>query len=155
MPGHFITSLAWEFGDGTVEEDYAWEIIHRFPEEGLYWVTLVITDDRGLSGMMTKKLQAIEVAIIRSWQLTLGFPQKVTGEVVNRHTETLHRVTVKAKFYNADGVRLTDGTVEITDLAPGEVAQFIVEAQRPSGEIFYATVVVDAFATDCPDLRVK
>jgi len=151
VPGHFITSLSWEFGDDTVVDDYAWEVMHHFPEEWSYWVTLVATDDRGISGTMTKQVQIIEVAIIRSWKLTLGWPVKITGEVVNRHTETLHSVTVKAKFYNADEVRLTDGTVEITDLEPGEIARFTVSAQEYSSEIFYATVSVDAFTTDCPD----
>ncbi len=151
VPGHFITSLSWEFGDDTVVDDYAWEVVHSFPEEGTYWVTLVAADDRGVSGTMTKQVPVIEVAIIRSWKLTLGWPVKITGEVVNRHTEALHSVTVKAKFYNADEVRLTDGTVEITDLEPGEVARFTVTAQEYSSEIFYATVSVDAFTTDCPD----
>ncbi len=151
VPGHYITSLSWEVDGETVIDDYAWELGHSFPEEGTYWVTLIATDDRGVSGTMTEEVRVIEAAIIRSWKLTLGWPVKITGEVVNRHTKTLHTVTLKAKFYNADEVRLTDGTVEITDLEPGEVARFTVTAQEYSSEIFYATVSVDSFTTDCPD----
>jgi len=137
------------FDDEPVVDGYAWDVARTFPEEGTYWVTLTATDDRGVSGTLTKEVLVIEAALIRSWQLTLGFPQKVTGEVVNRHTETLQAVTVKAKFYNADGVRLTDGTIEITDLEPGEIVRFTIEAQEPSSGIFYATVFVESFAADC------
>ena len=151
VPGHYITSLSWEFGDEPVVDGYAWDVARTFPEEGTYWVTLTATDDRGVSGTATKEVLVIEAAIIRSWQLTLGFPQKVTGEVVNRHTETLQTVTVKAKFYNADEVRLTDGTIKVTGLEPGEIARFTIEAQEPSTGVFYATVFVESFVADCPD----
>jgi len=149
VPNHYITSLSWEFGDDTAMRDYAWEVVHSFPAEGTYWVTLTATDDRGVSGTVTEEVQAIEVALIRSWQLTLGFPQKVTGEVVNRHSETLQTVTVKAKFYNVDGVRLTDGAAEVADLEPGEVVRFTIEAEEPSTGVFYATVSVESFTSDC------
>jgi len=149
VPGHYITSLSWEFGDGAAVNGYAWEVIHAFPEEGAYWVTLTVTDDRGVSGTATEAVSVIEAALVRWWQLTLGFPQKVTGEVVNRHTETLQTVTVRAKFYDADGVRLTDGTVEITDLDPGEIARFTIEAREPSSQVFHSTVAVESFVADC------
>lgn len=150
VPNHYNTLLYWEFGDGTTAEGDPWkDVIHRFAEEGTYQVTLVVTDDRGVSGTVTKEASVIEAAVIRSWNLTLGWPVEVTGEVMNRYTEPLHTVTVKAKFYKADGVRLTEGSVEISELEPGERARFTVTAQKYSSEISYATVFVESFATDC------
>jgi len=152
VPNHYNTLLHWEFGDGNTAEGYPFEaVLHRFAEEGTYQVTLVVTDDRGVSGTVTKEVSVIEAAVIRSWDLTLGWPVTVTGEVMNRYTESLHTVMVKAKFYNADGVRLTEGNVEISELEPGERARFTVTSQEYSSEIFYATVFVESFATDCPD----
>lgn len=152
VPNHYNTLLYWEFGDGTVEEKSPWEVVsHSFAKEGTYQVTLVVTDDRGVSGTVTKAVSVIEAAVIRSWDLTRGWPVEVTGEVMNRYTEPLHTVTVKAKFYDVDGVRLTEGTVEISELEPGERARFTVTAQGHSSEIFYATVFVESFATDCSD----
>lgn len=151
VPNHYIDLLRWEFGDGTVEEKYPWEVVsHSFAKEGTYMVSLIVTDDRGVSGTVTKEVPVIEAAIIRSWQLPLGWPVKLTGVVENRHSETLDTVTLKAKFYNADGVRLTNGTVEILDLEPGEQAAFTITATEHSSQIFYATVVIASFTTDCP-----
>jgi len=153
VPNHYNTLLHWEFGDGNTAEGYPFEaVLHRFAEEGTYQVTLVVTDDRGVSGTVTKEVSVIEAAVIRSWDLTLGWPVTVTGEVMNRYTEPLHTVMVKAKFYNADGVRLTEGNVEISELEPGERARFTVTAQEYSSEIFYAKVFVESFVADCPDL---
>ena len=70
----------------------------------------------------------------------------------NRCGDTLPTVTLKAKFYDADGLRLTDGTVVINDLEPGERAAFTVKAQEYSSRIFYATVAVESFTVDCPEI---
>lgn len=88
-------------------------------------------------------------AFIRTWQLFLGVPVRVTGEVENQFATTLPTVTIKAKFYDADGLRLTDGTTEITDLEPGERALFTVTAQEDTSRIFSALVSVDVFTIDC------
>jgi PKD repeat protein len=151
VPGHYITSLAWEFGDGTTLEDCCrWDVTHAFDEEKIYQVTLTVTDDRGVSATVTKDVSVMEVAAIGEWRLTLGWPVQITGEVANRYSETLHTVTIKAKFYNVDGVRLTEGTVDVSELEPGERARFTITAVEYSSEISYATVFVESFITDCP-----
>jgi len=152
IPNHYITELAWEFGDETGMDKTYWDTAHRFEEEGTYLVTLVATDDRGITGTVSKDVPVYPAAFIRTWDLTLGFPVKVTGEVENRYTQNLQTITVKAKFYSVDGLRLTDGTVEISDLEPGERALFTVTAQEYSSRIFHATVAVESFAADCPDV---
>jgi PKD repeat protein len=152
VPGHYITSVTWDFGDGVVLPDSYWEASHRFDEEGTYKVTLIVTDDRGVSETVTKDVPVIAVAVIREWELTPGWPVKVVGEVANRHDEPLDLVTIKAKFYNADGVRLTDGIVDISDLAPGECARFTVAAEASSNEILSASVFVESFVAECPQI---
>ncbi len=152
VPNHYITRVQWQFGDGTSSTDYSPSVLHRFTEEGTYFVTLIATDDRGVSGTLSKEVHVQPAAFIRTWNLTLGFPVQVTGEVENRCDETLPTVILKAKFYDADGLRLTDGTVVINDLEPGERAAFSVKASQYSSRIFYATVAVESFTVDCPEI---
>jgi len=150
VPGHYLTSFVWTLGDGTVVEDYGGQIAHRFAAAGTYQVALTVTDDRGASASTTKTVDAIEVAMIRSFKLTLGWPVEVTGEVENRSGSTLTTVTVKAKFYDADGVRLTDATAEIDEIEPGERVRFRIEAEEYASEIFSASAAIQAFTADCP-----
>ena len=152
VPDHYITTQTWDFGDGTILSDCPWEMVVRcFLAEGPYDVNLTVTDDRGVSGTVTKEVLVQAPAVIREWHLSLGFPVQVTGEIVNRYTRDLEQVVVKAKFYNADGVRLTDGTVTVYDLTPGERALFTIKAQEYSSRIFSATVAIASFIADCPE----
>jgi PKD repeat protein len=154
IPNHWIESLRWEFDDGTPPLESVWDAHHRFDAEKVYRVTLTARDDRGVTGTATKEVSVALAAFVHpGWQLTLGWPARVTGVVQNRFDERLDSVIVKAKFYDADGVRLSDGTVEITDLEPGERAEFLIAAEEYSTRIFHATVAVDSFSGDCPSGR--
>ena len=150
VPGSRIEHLEWEFGDGSPPLESIYDGFHRFDEAGLYAVTLTVTDSRGIAGTATKQVPIELAATIHpSWRLTLGFPPTVSGIVENRFAERLSTVVVRAKFYDADGVRLTDGRFEITDLDPGEKAAFAVQAEEFSSRIFHATVDIDWFSADC------
>ncbi len=152
VPNHWIESLRWEFDDGTPPLEAGWDVHHRFGEERVYRVTLTVRDDRGVSGTVTKEVPVAMAAFVHpGWLLTLGWPARVTGVVQNRSDERLDSVIVKAKFYDADGVRLSDGTCEITDLDPGEKAEFSITAVEYSTRIFHATVEVDSFSSHCPN----
>lgn len=152
VPNHWIESLRWEFGDDSPPLEAAWDAHHRFDEEKVYRVALTVRDDRGVSGTVTKDVPVAMAAFVHpGWLLTLGWPARVTGVVQNRFDERLDFVIVKAKFYDADGVRLSDGTAEITDLEPGEKAEFSITAVEYSTRIFHATVEVDSFSSYCPN----
>ncbi len=153
VPGQWIEMLRWEFDDGTPPEMATWSAWHRFTEEGTYSVTLTVTDSRGISGTVTHDVPVtMAVEIFPNWQLTLGWPMRVTGTVANRAAVKLTTAVIKAKFYDTDGVRISDGTVTLEDLDPGEMVAFTIEASEPSARIFHATVEVDSFTADCPDL---
>ena len=150
IPGHQIEMSVWEFDDGTPPLESTWGPVHRFPEEGLYHVTLTVTDNRGVSGTVTRGVPISLAALVHStWSLTLGYPPTVSGIVENRYSERLTSVVVRAKFYDADGIRLTDGRFEITDLDPGELAAFEVNAREFTTRIFHATVDIESFHADC------
>lgn len=152
VPNHWIESLRWEFGDGTPPLEATWDAHHRFDVEKVYRVTLTVRDDRGVSGTLTKEVPIAMAAFVHpGWRLTLGWPARVTGVVQNRSDERLDSVIVKAKFYDVDGVRLSDGEAEITDLEPAEKAEFAITAEEYSTRIFHATVEVDSFSSDCPN----
>lgn len=149
VDGHWIVSMRWEFDDGTSSAS-SWDTLHRFKEEGIYHVTLTVTDSRGISGTVTKEVPVILAAeLYPNWQLTLGWPIRVAGIVANRADIRLDSVVVKAKFYDVDGVRITDGTMTIHDLELGEKAAYTVDAAEYSARIFHATVEVDSFVADC------
>ncbi|MCK5247884.1 PKD domain-containing protein [Candidatus Bipolaricaulota bacterium] len=149
VPGHWIESMVWEFDDGT-PPDAAWDAWHRFEESETYHVTLTVTDSRGVSGTVTKEVPVFLVAeIYPNWHFTLGWPIRITGIVANRAEVRLNSVVVRAKFYDVDGVRLTDGTVTLTDMEPGEKVAFTVDAAEYSARIFHATVEIDSFVADC------
>jgi hypothetical protein len=144
--------MQWEFDDGSPIET-TWDAPHRFEEEGIYHVTLTVTDSRGISGTVTKEVPVVMAAeVYPNWQFTLGWPIRVTGIVANRADVRLHSVVVKAKFYDVNGVRITDGTVTLVDLEPGEKVAYTVDAAEYSARIFHVTVAVDSFVADCGNL---
>lgn len=150
ISGHRIERMVWEFDDGTPPLSLPSDPFHRFSEEGLYYVTLTVTDRRGVSGTVTKGVPIALAAFVHStWSLTLGYPPTVAGIVENRYSERLTSVVMRAKFYDADGIRLTDGRFEITDLDPGELAAFEVNAREFTTRIFHATVDIESFHADC------
>ena len=150
VAGHWITSAQWEFDDGTPPETMTWDALHRFEEEDTYHVTLTVTDSRGISGTVTKEVPVFLVAeVYPNWQLTLGWPVRITGIVANRAGVRLSSVVVKAKFYDVNGIRITDGAATLTDLEPGERVAYTIEASEYSASIFHATVEVDNFVADC------
>jgi len=151
MANCWIESLRWEFGDGSAPLETSWDAHHRFAEEKVYRVTLTVRDNRGVTGTVTREVPVTLAAYIHpGWRLTLGAPAHVVGIVENRTDERLDRVVIKAKYYDASGVRLTDGTAEITDLDPRERAEFTIVAIDYSTRIFHATVEIDWFSSRCP-----
>lgn len=150
VPGHSIEEFVWEFGDGAPPVDTYGDAYHRFDEEKVYHVTLTVTDSRGVSGTVTKEVSVAMAAFVHStWQLTLGWPVRLTGIVENRYSERLRSVVIRVKFYDADGIRLTDGTTEVADMDPGEKAAFEVTAEEFSTRIFHATVEIESFHAEC------
>jgi PKD domain len=149
--GHFIVSMRWEFDDGTPNET-VWEALHRFEEEDVYHVTLTVTDSRGVTGTATKDVSVMmAVEVYPNWQFTLGWPTRVTGIIANRADVKLNSVVVKAKFFDTNGIRITDGTVTLYDLEPGEKVAYTIDASEYSPRVFHATVEVDSFVADCPN----
>jgi len=150
VPARPIASLRWEFDDGSTAETSEAVVTHRFPVDGTYYVTLTVTDSCGVSGTVTRPIQVFLAAeVYPNWRLTLGWPIRVTGIVVNRADVRLETVVVKAKFYDIDGVRLSDGVTVLEDLDPGEKVAYTVESSEYHAGIFHATVEVDSFVADC------
>ena len=150
VPGAAIVREVWDFGDGSPTVSAAWDALHRFDSEGTYRVTLTVTDSRGVAGTWTKDVSVAPAVFVHStWRLTLGYPPAVSGIVESRSEDRLNTVVVRVRFYDADGVRVTDGSFEILDLEPGEKAAFEVRAQEFAARVFYATVAIESFDADC------
>jgi hypothetical protein len=150
VPGNEIVQAVWEFDDGTPPAETGGVAFHRFLEAGSYSVVLTVTDRRGVAGTTTKALIAELAAFVDpTWRLTLGYPPTVSGVVGNRSGVRLDAVTVRAKFYDFDGVRLSDGTFDVSDLEPGERARFEIDATEFLSRVFYATVEIESFQAAC------
>jgi PKD repeat protein len=151
IPGAAIVDVEWDFGDGTPSvHSEGGDVLHRFPAEGEYRVCLTVTDSRGVAGTITKPMNVALAAFVHStWTLTLGYPPTVRGIVENRSDRTLRSVVVRARFYDADEVRISDERQEILDLDPGEKAAFEIQATGQLARIFYAAVDVASFESDC------
>ena len=149
VPGQWIDSMIWEFDDGGAPLE-SWDPWYAFSEAGTYRITLTVMDTRGVSGTVTKEVaisQAVE--IYPNWKLTLGWPVEVTGIVANWADVRLESLTLKAKFYDANGVRISDGLVTIMDIEPDERVAFTIRAAEYSAAIFHASLEVDSFVSDC------
>ena len=150
VPGNEIVQAVWEFDDGTPPAETGGVAFHRFLEAGSYSVVLTVADRRGVAGTTTKALIAELAAFVDpTWRLTLGYPPTVSGVVGNRSGVRLDAVTVRAKFYDFDGVRLSDGTFDVSDLEPGERARFEIDATEFLPRVFYATVEIESFQAAC------
>jgi hypothetical protein len=57
--GGWIVSYEWDFGDGTKAVVSLPVVEHGFERVGYYIVALKVTDDRGLSSVMTTELRAV------------------------------------------------------------------------------------------------
>jgi PKD repeat protein len=77
-PDGSITSVEWDFGDGTTSNDP--NPMHTYTEPGLYEVTLTVTDDRGLTAQDTSV--RIEVKAPEPTALTVG---EITYRLYDRH----------------------------------------------------------------------
>ena len=150
VPNHFLTSYVWRFDDGAVNKDSYGQMSHRFSTPGSHTVSLTITDDRGGSATASKDIVVVEAATVRSFRLVSGWPVRLIGEVENQSGFPLRSVTVQAKFYDADGVRLTEAVTDVSALDPGERVRFSVSVEEYAGEISSASAAIQSFAVDCP-----
>jgi PKD repeat protein len=100
-----ITRYLWDFGDGSSGEGM--NITHTFTSEGLYTVTLNVTDDSGLSSTFTS---IISVEVRQSVPVVGGwvFPLRIEGKKIldaNGNDVTLNLTGVgKMGFEYADGI---------------------------------------------------
>lgn len=147
---HGVVRAVWEFGDETEPVEGTGPVLHRFLAPGRYAVTLTVTDRRGVSGTETQWVDVELAAFIDpTWTLTLGYPPTVSGVVGNRSSVRLDEVVVRARFYDAGGVRLGDERAAILDLEPAERARFEIETREFASRVFYASVEVESFVSAC------
>ena len=55
-----IVNYKWDYGDGTTDEGkYAFWVNNQYCDHGIYYVTLTVTDNDGLTGNLTKSVYII------------------------------------------------------------------------------------------------
>ena len=67
--GHSITRFAWTFGDGTSQTSSTPTVTKTYSTQGVYVVTVTVTDDLGRTGSVSKQLTIANSAVTA----TIGF----------------------------------------------------------------------------------
>lgn len=149
IDSHWITLYSWDFGDGETADDYGGWVSHFYAEEGTYTVRLTVTDDRGLTASTEQSLDIAYPAVIGDVSIVSGSPWHAVGEVENRSDSLLVSVTIKVKFYDSDGVRIGEGTTDVTEIEAGEHVRFTVEGPSYPDVVSSVHASVTAYVTDC------
>lgn len=69
---------------------------------------------------------AAEAIVFNGHEYRVSPDPGVHGQLENTAAQAVELVTISAKFYDKDDVRLEEWTVNVDDIAPGEVVAFTV-----------------------------
>lgn len=146
---HWIVLYTWEFGDGEISEDYSGWVNHVYAEEGIYTVRLTVKDNRGLTATSERSIDVVYPAVLSEIAVQAESPSRAVGYVENGSATLLRSVTIKVKFYDADGTRIGEGYAEVTDIDPGERVRFTVEGPSYPDVSASARATVTVYVVEC------
>ncbi len=147
--GHALVFFRWDFDDGTKADDYYGWISHRYATAGAYTVSLTVTDDRGVKATHEQSVIVAPVVELGDVTFTSGYPSRAVGEIRNLSTLFLYSASIKVKFYDQEGVRVAETTVDVESIDPGERVRFVAEAPSDVGPIATASAFIQSFAPEC------
>ncbi len=132
-PDGNIVSYTWDFGDGEGGEGAVVE--HRFREEGLYEVTLTVTDDQGLVDIAKTELRvgiSFPLDVLEWHFVNAYYGVEVNGRVRNIGQRTIDTGRITVRFYDSTGEFIAEASDYVHNLAPNQEADFtITTAYRP------------------------
>jgi PKD repeat protein len=73
--GHTITNYSWSFGDGTSRETTQPSTVKTYTSQGVYVVTVVVTDNTGQTGSVSQQITIASSAINASISFSPTNPQ--------------------------------------------------------------------------------
>jgi PKD repeat protein len=147
--GHGLVFFRWDFGDGTKVDDYYGWVTHRYASAGAYTVSLTVTDDRGVKASHEQSVVAAPVVELGDVIFTSGYPSRAVGEIANVSSLFLYYASIKVKFYDREGVRVGETTIDVQSIDPGERVRFAAEAPLDVGPISAASAFIQSFAPEC------
>jgi PKD repeat protein len=147
--GHALVFFRWDFGDGTTLDDYYGWATHRYAEPATYTVSLTVTDDRGVKATTEQHVVVGPVVELRDVTFSSGYPSRAEGTLANVSSYFLYSASIKVKFYDAEGVRVAETTVDVLSIDPGERVRFIAEAPSDVGSVVSASAFIQSFAAEC------
>jgi len=126
-----IVSYLWDFGDGNITEVFKSVVNHTYAEAGTYKVTLIVTDDDGLTDTFEQLISVytsvplhdvavVEVNLTSTWAYR-GNIVNITITVANLG-ESIEKfnVTIYSVEYLAAGANLTFTIIwNISQVSPG------------------------------------
>ncbi|KAA0008454.1 MAG: PKD domain-containing protein, partial [Thermoplasmata archaeon] len=154
-----IVNYTWNFGDGSVA--YGINVTHRFIDDGTYNVTLVITDDDGVTATITKNITIANVPPVADfvwqptnptdldeiifdaypsydsdgkivkWQWDLGDGNKSSGRIVRHKYAVNGLYKVKLTIVDDDGATVTKTKSIMVSNIP-PVANFTWQPTNPT-----------------------
>jgi len=129
-PDGTVRVVRWDFGDGTVKE--GWDVVHRYDEEGEFFVTVEVLDNRGLSSTVripvnvgvSYPLDVVEWHVEEFYAGT-----RVYGRVKNIGERRINLGRVAVRYYDENWNFVGEKSVTLGDLPPG--AERIFEIHLP------------------------
>lgn len=144
-----IVAYEWAFGDGSAGTGMTTSHTYTTTSYRIYTVTLTVTDNEGARTTTSKTISVTGSPLeILDWQLlndgNMFWPWVVIGHAKNVGTTALSYVEVRANFYDADGVMLSNWLDNTLDLPPGVTWEFNIRCldSEVSDRVHHATVSV-------------
>jgi len=127
--GGSIVSYAWDFGDGGGNTSSASTVKHTYAGVGDFNVTLMVTDDEGLSGTSFEMVTILpgvqhDIAVLN---VTTNTPHEYAGRIVNITVTARNNGEVSESFdLKAFRNSTLINTIHVADLGVGEEVTVII-----------------------------
>ncbi|MCS7240544.1 MAG: PKD domain-containing protein [Candidatus Bipolaricaulota bacterium] len=131
-PDGTILVVRWDFGDGVQTEGL--KIIHRYDQEGDFFVTAEVVDNQGLSTVVRLPVHVgVSYPLdVLEWHVEEFGGTRVYGRVKNIGDRRINLGRVAVRFYDEDWNFVEERSKVLGDLYPGMEQIFEVRsAYRP------------------------
>ena len=148
-PDGSIAAYEWTFGDGSAGTGVTTSHTYTTTSYRIYTATLKVTDNKGAQATTSQTISVTGSPLeILDWQLSndgnMFWPWVVIGHAKNGSSQTLGYAEVRANFYDASGVLLSNWLDNILDLPPGVTWEFNIRClnSEVSDRVHHVTVSV-------------
>lgn len=148
-PDGSIATYEWTFGDGNTGTGVTTSHTYTTTSYRIYTATLKVTDQTGAQATTSQTISVTGSPLeILDWQLlndgNMFWPWVVIGHAKNIGSQALSYAEVRANFYDASGILLSNWLDNILDLPPGTIWEFEIRCpdSDASDRVHHVTISV-------------